>query len=172
MDNRVVYRASKAATEAGLAALRFNFRGVGASTGSFDKGEGEKEDVRAAIDWLESKFPELPLAVAGFSFGSWVGLQVGCEDPRITAMVGLGLPLDYYNFDFLFENHKPALFIVGTRDEFCPAEKLDHFESRLPATSILRRIENAGHFLERDLDCVQELITGFFEEIPFAEMKV
>jgi len=170
MDNRVVYRTAKAAAGAGLVALRFNFRGAGASTGSFDEGVGERDDVRAAIDWLENKYPGLPLSLAGFSFGAWVGLQVGCEDPRITAMIGLGLPLNYYDFDFLFENPKPALFIVGTQDEFCAAEKLDRLERRLPATSALRRIENAGHFLERDLDSVQDLITGFFEKMPFAEM--
>jgi uncharacterized protein len=170
MENRVVYRTAKAATEAGLAALRFNFRGAGQSTGSFDKGAGEKDDVRAAVDWLEDKYPRLPLSLAGFSFGAWVGLQVGCEDPRITAMIGLGLPLNYYDFDFLFENRKPTLFIVGTHDEFCAAEKLDRLESRLPAASALCRIQNAGHFLERDLDSVQDLITGFFERIPFAEM--
>ena len=170
LDNRVVYRTAKAATEAGLVALRFNFRGAGASTGSFDEGVGEKDDVRAAIDWLENKYPRLPLSLAGFSFGAWVGLQVGCEDPRIAAMIGLGLPLNYYDFDFLFENPKPALIIMGTQDEFCAAEKLDRLERRLPANSPLCRIKNAGHFLERDLDSVQDLITGFLEQIPCAEM--
>jgi alpha/beta superfamily hydrolase len=170
MENRVVFRTAKAATEAGLIALRFNFRGAGASTGSFDKGVGEKDDVRAALDWLENRYPGLPLSLAGFSFGAWVGLQVGCEDPRITALVGLGLPLSHYDFDFLFGNPKPALFIVGTHDEFCPADKLERLERRLPACSTLRRIENAGHFLERDLDSVQDLITGFLEQISFAEM--
>ena len=83
MDNRVVYRAGKAVMEAGLAALRFNFRGVGASTGSYDHGEGEKDDASAAIDYLSAKYSGLPLVLVGFSFGAWVGLQAGCQDPRI-----------------------------------------------------------------------------------------
>ncbi len=101
MDNRVIYRAAKCAAQEGFAALRFNFRGVGRSTGTFDQGLGEKDDVKAAMDWLGSKYPGLPLALVGYSFGAWVGLQVGCADPRIQAMVGLGLPLDLYDFDFL-----------------------------------------------------------------------
>ncbi len=170
MDNRVVYRTAKALREAGLASLRFNFRGVGASTGSFDEGIGEKDDVRAAVDWLQSKYPELPLALAGFSFGSWVGLQAGCEDARILALAGLGLPLNFYDFDFLLENPKPALFIMGTRDEYCALERLDRLERLLPPTSAVRRIDKADHFFQQDLEEVQTLITGFFKQIPLTEM--
>jgi len=119
MDNRVVYRAAKAAAGAGFAALRFNFRGVGQSTGAFDQGIGEKEDVAAAIDWLEARYQGFPLVLIGYSFGAWVGLQVGCDDPRIRALVGLGLPLDLYDLGFLARTLKPALYIIGTRDEYC-----------------------------------------------------
>ncbi len=162
MDNRVVFRAGKAIVEAGLAALRFNFRGVGASTGSFDEGNGEKEDVAAVIDWLERKYPETPLTLLGFSFGAWVGLQVGCADPRIQALAGLGLPLNFYDFDFLVENPKPALFIVGTNDEFCPVDRMERFARRLPPTSRVHLVEGADHFFAHDLDRVQSLITDFF----------
>ncbi len=170
MDNRVVYRTAKAAAESGLAALRFNFRGVGASNGSFDEGIGEKDDVRAAIDWLQNKYPLLPLALAGFSFGSWVGLQVGCDDPRITALAGLGLPLNFYDFDFLLENRKPALYIVGSQDEYCAPERLDRLERRLPPTSFVRRIDKADHFFQQHLEQVQDLVRSFFGEIRFEEM--
>ncbi len=165
MDNRVIYRAAKAVQEAGLAALRFNFRGAGTSTGSFDEGVGEKDDVAAAIDWLQGRYPRLSLALAGFSFGAWVGLEVGCPDPRIKALVGLGLPLNSYDFDFLVENKKPALYIVGTRDEFCPMERLEFLERRLPATSAVCRIEGADHFFESQIDRVQSLIARFFKNI-------
>ena len=162
MDNRVVYRAAKAAAEAGYAALRFNFRGVGRSTGQFDQGLGEKDDVLAAIRWLESKYPRLDLAVIGYSFGAWVGLGAGLGAPRVKALVGLGLPLDLYDFDFLLSSPKPALYIVGTRDEFCSGGNLDRFESRLPATSSVRRIEGSEHFFSGHLEAVQNLITDFF----------
>ncbi len=170
MDNRVVYRAAKAVQEAGIAALRFNFRGVGRSSGSYDEGIGEQEDAKAALDWLESRYPELPLALAGFSFGSWVGLQVACADPRVQAVVGLGLPLNFYDFDFLLENRRPALYIVGTNDEYCAPERLDRLERRLPRSSSVRRIDGADHFFIQNLEEVQELITGFFRQLHFEEM--
>src|SRR5512139_3138057 len=101
MDNRVVYRAAKSAAAAGFAALRFNFRGAGSSTGSFDQGIGEKDDVAAALDWLEGRYPGRFMALGGYSFGAWVGFQIGCEDRRIRALLGLGLPLNLYPMDFL-----------------------------------------------------------------------
>ncbi len=165
MDNRVIFRAAKAVQAARLAALRFNFRGAGASSGSFDEGIGEKDDAAAAIDWLAEHYPELPLALLGFSFGAWVGLQVGCTDPRIKALVGLGLPLNFYNFDFLIENQKPSLFMVGTQDEFCPMEKLDYLQRLLPATSAVRRIEGADHFFASQLEPLQSIITEFFDRV-------
>jgi hypothetical protein len=164
MDNRVIFRASKAVQEAGWAALRFNFRGVGASTGSYDEGMGEKYDAAAAIDWLAARYPHLPLALVGFSFGAWVGLEAGCPDPRIQALVGLGLPLNFYDFDFLTENEKPTLYIVGTKDEFCPMEKLDFLARRLPRTSEVQRIEGADHFFDSQLEQVQGLISLFFKK--------
>ncbi len=165
MDNRVIYRAAKAVQEAGLAAMRFNFRGAGASSGSYDEGVGEKDDVMAAIDWLEHRYPSLPLVLVGFSFGAWVGLQVGCADSRIRALAGMALPLNFYNFDFLAENEKPALYMVGTLDEFCPMEKLDFLERLLPATSSVCRIDGANHFFTSQLEQVQTRITGFFASL-------
>jgi len=162
MDNRVVFRAGKAAVAAGFAALRFNFRGVGNSTGSFNQGIGEKDDVACVIDWLGRKYPGTLLALIGFSFGAWVGLQVGCADPRIRAVVGLGLPLNFYDFDFLIENLKPALFIAGTQDEFCPHDRMQRLARRLPPTSRVHLIEGADHFFVRELDQVQSLVTNFF----------
>ena len=161
MDNRVVYRASKAAVEAGYAALRFNFRGAGRSTGQFDQGLGEREDATAAIYWLENRYPALDLAVIGYSFGAWVGLDAGYSAPRIKALVGLGLPLNLYDFAFLISNPKPALYLVGTNDEFCSQENLNRFASRLPSTSSLHRIEGTDHFFAGHIEEVQMLITEF-----------
>ena len=162
MDNRIVYRAAKAVSAAGFAALRINFRGVGKSTGQFDQGIGEKEDATAAIRWLKGRYPELPLALIGYSFGAWVGLQAAHTDPDVVAMVGLGLPLNLYDLEFLTRSPKPALYIVGTRDEFCSQENLDQFERRLPSSASVRRIENADHFFSEQADIVQSLISDFF----------
>jgi hypothetical protein len=171
MDNRVVFRSGKAVLEAGFAALRFNFRGVGASTGAFDQGVGEKEDVASAIDWLEQEYPGVPLALIGFSFGAWVGLRVGCADPRIRSLAGLGLPLNFYDFDFLIENPKPTLLILGTKDEFCPRDRIELFARRLPSATAVRLIEEADHFFARQLDQVHDLIGGFFGGLQLGEAR-
>ncbi len=166
MDNRVVYRAAKAAVESGFAALRFNFRGTGQSTGQFDQGIGEMEDAAAAIRWLENRYPGLPLALIGYSFGAWVGLQVGCRTPGIKALIGLALPLNLYDFEFLGRNPKPSLYIIGTRDGFCSQENLDSLERRLPATSALRRIDEAEHYFVDHMEVLEKLITDFFRTLP------
>ena len=162
MNNRVIYRAAKAAAKAGFAALRFNFRGVGTSTGHYDQGLGEKEDVAAAIDWVEDRFPGKPLAVLGYSFGAWVGLQVGCLDPRIRAIVGIGLPLDMYNFEFLLDYQNPSLYIVGNRDEFCSPMNLENLIRRLPFASRVHRVQGADHFFSEQVEEVERLIEQFF----------
>lgn len=161
MDNRVVYRAAKAAAQAGFVALRFNFRGVGRSTGQFDHGIGEKEDVRSAIDWLGATYPALDLGVVGYSFGAWVGLQVGAADGRIRVMAGLGLPLDLYDFEFLVRSRKPAVYIVGTRDEFCSPESLNRFAGRIPGTASLRRIQGSDHFFSAHIETMETLVEEF-----------
>jgi hypothetical protein len=161
MNNRVIYRAAKGAVEAGLAALRFNFRGVGASTGRYDKGAGERKDVAALIDWLERRYPGLPLALVGFSFGAWVGLQIGVHDPRMAALIGLGPPLNSYDFDFLLDGARPSLLIVGTRDEFCPRDKMEAFARRLPETSAVRWVAGADHFFTHQIDEVQLVVREY-----------
>jgi hypothetical protein len=165
MDNRVVYHAAKAAAETGFVALRFNFRGVGRSTGQYDQGMGEKEDVAGVIRWLEKEYPALPLALIGYSFGAWVGLQVGYASRRVRALLGLALPLDLYDFEFLAANSKPALYIMGTRDEFCSQENLDRLAHRLPAASSVYQIEGAEHFFTGQVEVVEGLIAGFFKTL-------
>ena len=161
MNNRVIYRAAKGAVEAGLAALRFNFRGVGASTGAYNRGAGEKKDVAALIDWLEQRYPGLPLALVGFSFGAWGGLQGGVHDPRMAALIGLGPPLNSYDFDFMLDDAQPSLFIVGTRDEFCQRDKMEAFAHRLPKTSAVQWVDGADHFFTHQIDKVQVLVRNY-----------
>ncbi len=163
MNNRVIYRAAKGAAEAGCAALRFNFRGVGASTGSYSQGAGERKDVAALLDWLRNEYPNLPLALIGFSFGAWVGLQVACHDPRVQTLIGLGVPLKSYDFEFLIDNEKPSLYIVGTRDEFCPRNQMELLARRLPPNSAVSWVEGADHFFTHQVDQIQNRIKGFLQ---------
>ena len=117
MHTKAVFRAAQALVDVKIAALRFNFRGVGTSTGSYDMGVGEKDDVRAALDWLEERHPGLPLVVGGFSFGSMVGLGAAADDPRVVAMFGLSLPIRMYDYGFLADVRKPILVVQGDEDE-------------------------------------------------------
>jgi uncharacterized protein len=101
MHNKVVFQTAKSLDALGLPVLRFNFRGAGGSAGKHDHGNGEQDDVRAALDFMSSEFPDLPLLLAGFSFGCWVGLRVGCSDARVSEVIGIGTPVNSTDFSFL-----------------------------------------------------------------------
>src|SRR6266853_2068621 len=115
LHNKVVFHTMKALNSFGFPVLRFNFRSAGLSQGEHDHGQGEVDDVRSALDWLDKEF-RLPLIFAGFSFGAAVGLQAACPDTRVTALIGLGLPATpvddrVYDFDCLRSCTKPKLFV-------------------------------------------------------------
>jgi uncharacterized protein len=135
MHNKVVYRTAKTIHRFGLPVARFNFRGVGLSEGTHDKGVGEEDDVLAVLDFLAQEFPGVPQLLAGFSFGSWVGLRAGCGDPRVTELVGLGLPvgdLDRRSFAYLDSCNKPKLLVCGEFDRFGPPNELRAMVERFP----------------------------------------
>src|SRR5918999_1802499 len=137
MHNKVVFRAARALNEAGLVALRVNFRGVGHSTGAHDHARGgEQEDARTALEHLAGAYPNLPVFLAGFSFGARVGLEVGTLDARVRYLVGVGTPVSIperdYDFSFIEECRKPLLIVHGERDEFGTVRDLQALAARLP----------------------------------------
>ena len=175
MHTKAVYRAAQGLNDAGLVALRFNFRGVGTSTGSFDDGIGEQEDARAALDWLEEQYPHLPLVMGGFSFGSMVGLTVGCEDDRVVALLGLGLPVkldDRYDYDFLGEAGKPTLVVQGEGDEFGSGQTISDALSGLGDHISLVRVPETDHFFDGRLDDLRDAVGGYFGSGPGARVLV
>ena len=162
MHNKVVFRAASALNDAGLVTLRLNFRGVGLSTGTHDEGRGELEDVRAGLDYLAGRYPQhQPLTLAGFSFGSRVGTEVGMGDARVARLISIGTPVDKYDFSFLEACRKPILFVHGERDEFGTPERVRALASRLPAEARaeVRVIEDAGHFFDDRLDEMKRAVT-------------
>ncbi len=151
MHNKVVYHTAKAFTHFGLPVLRFNFRGTGLSEGTHDDGQGEVDDVKAALDWLTTHFPGKPLLFAGFSFGSNVGLRATCGDPRLAGLIGIGLPVQAagrdYRYDFLSGcGQIPKLFISGDHDEFSPRGVLESYLVIAPEPKRIVWIPNADHF--------------------------
>jgi alpha/beta superfamily hydrolase len=152
MHNKVVYQAAKSLDALGIPVLRFNFRGAGLSAGSHDRGKGEQGDVQAAIDCLSTEFPNVPLLVAGFSFGSWVGLRVGCADGRVTELMGLGIPVDSSDFSYMKNCSKAKLFVHGANDEHGTRATVEELVSTLPGDNKLVVVEDADHFFAGHLE--------------------
>jgi uncharacterized protein len=164
LHNKVVYQTAKALDALGLPVLRFNFRGTGRSEGQHDRGEGEREDVGAALDFLWQQFPKTPVLLAGFSFGCWVGLQVGSEDDRVVSLIGLGTPVNKYDFSFLMPCDKPKLFVHGQKDIYGDAEKLRNLVATLPGENRVVLVEDADHFFVGKLDQLNAAITNWLTE--------
>ena len=166
MHNKVVFRAAAALNDAGLTTLRINFRGVGQSTGQHDEGRGERDDVRTALDYLSATYPELNITLCGFSFGARVGLEVGIQDPRVRYLIGIGTPLDKYDFEFLQACRKPLLLVHGERDEFGEVERVKSMAAELEQKTQVRLvvIPGAGHFFENRLDELKRAITDWISE--------
>ncbi len=173
LHNKVVFLTMKALNSFGFPVLRFNFRGAGLSHGEHDQGNGEVEDVRAALDWLDAEY-HLPLVFAGFSFGAAVGMRAACADARVRALIGVGTPVvpvaeateepRVYSLDFLQQCPKPKLFVSGGRDRFGPSGKLQALVQSLPEPKKLVLIEGADHFFEGRLRELRETIEAWGRE--------
>ena len=163
MHNKVAFQAAKSLHRAGFPVLRFNFRGAGLSEGEHDRGRGERDDVRSALDFLSEEFPGVPVVLAGFSFGAWVGLRVGAEDARVAQLAGLGIPVNDSNFSYLRECAKPKLFVVGTEDRFAARDRVESLFEALPEPKRLVFVEGADHFFTGKLDQVDRALTDWLK---------
>lgn len=146
MRNNVVSALARALQQAGVATLRFNFRGVGQSGGEHGGGEAEVEDVKAAVTYLLSRHAVPTVVVAGYSFGSMVGLRAGVADPRVHKLIGVALPLGFGDPSFLLSAAKPTLLISGDRDNFSPLAGLQRLFAQLPEPKALVTVNGADHF--------------------------
>ncbi len=164
MHNKVVYHAMKALHGLGLPVLRFNFRGTGRSEGSHDEGRREQDDVRAALDWLHQKF-QRPILFTGFSFGANVGMRACCNDPRVSGLIALGLPVSAegrnYTYKYLPQCLQPKLFISGDHDQYGPVPEVEAVIATAPEPKQLVWIPNADHFFLGKLDQVQSAIVSW-----------
>lgn len=145
MHNHVTYRIADALRKAGVCTLRFNFRGVGRSTGQYDEGRGEVDDARAALDHLQLQEPRLPLMVAGFSFGARVALQLALEDPRVDRVLAAGVALRVFNFGLVSQLHKPKAFILGDRDEYSALADVQRMVEDAPPPRKLFVVPDCDH---------------------------
>ncbi len=166
MHNKVVYRISHGFRRAGGAALRFNFRGVSQSEGTYDHGIGEVEDARAALAFLRSRYPDLPYSIAGFSFGSRVAMQLACSltDPKPLRVVPVGVPVLRTRFDGVLDCPLPKYFIQSTNDEYGPIADMEAAVERFAEPKKLYFVDSKDHFfadgLDRLLDVVAEIASS------------
>ena len=158
MHTKALYQAAKAMPRIGVAALRFNFRGCGRSAGTFDSGDGEKDDFRAAISFAAERFPDLPIWAAGMSFGSWIAMTVGAEDARVSLLLGIAPPVDRYDFSVLQTCTLPKFIIHGESDELISIKEIRKFYGQIPEPKELVTIEDANHLFEGKTSLVGEAV--------------
>ena len=168
MHTKAVFQGTKGLVRIGCAVLRFNFRGVGKSEGAFDAGRGERGDFTAALDFMAARYPGVPLWAAGFSFGSFVALETGAVDRRVSVLVGVAPPVTRDNYDFANTrvSEKAKFFVQGSEDELCPIEGLWAFYGKLPEPKELVIIDGADHLFTGQAQEVGEALAdllGDFE---------
>jgi alpha/beta superfamily hydrolase len=167
MHTKAVFQGAKGLTRAGCVVLRFNYRGVGSSAGTFGGGAGEMEDFRAALDYMREAHPGVPLWAAGFSFGAWVALECGAADPDVSVLIGIAPPVtrEGYSFDRVLQSTKPKFFVQGELDEICALRDLRAFYSRLPEPKELVVIDAASHLFDGKAtevgDALEDLLGDF-----------
>ena len=167
MHNKVVFHAMKTLHSFGFPVLRFNFRGAGLSEGRHDQGRGEVEDVRVALNWLDSEF-HLPILFCGFSFGAATGLRASYTDDRVMGLISLGTPVAVegraYTYQFLQACTKPKLFVSGANDQYSPQANLRGLYEMVPGPKELVFVEGADHFFEGHLATMQQAIHHWVQE--------
>ena len=165
MHTKVVFQGTKALTRVGCAVLRFNFRGVGRSAGKWDEGRGEKDDYRAAVDFMAARYPDLELWAAGFSFGSYIAMTCGADDDRVCTLIGVAPPVDRYDYAAVVQSAKPKFIVHGERDEIIPLKTVREFYARLREPKELVEIDRATHLFDGQAsevgDALEDLLSDF-----------
>jgi uncharacterized protein len=165
MHNKVVYRIARGLRRTGAAVLRFNYRGVNLSQGAYAEGEGELEDARVALTWLRGRYPDVPVTLAGFSFGSRIVLRLGCSkeddagDP-VRRVIAVGFPTSYRDRSQLDDCTVPRVFVQSTHDQYGPLAELEPLVAALPEPKRLVLVEAQDHFFAGALEKLEEVIAA------------
>ena len=164
MHTKVVYQSAKALSRIGCAVLRFNFRGAGASEGTFTNGPGEMDDFRAALDFMHAEYPAATMWAAGMSFGAWVALSVGGDDPRVSTLIGIATPIARYDFGPIERSTKPKFFIHGEFDELFPLKSMREFYARAAEPKELIVIDATDHLFDGRVHEVGDALEDLLED--------
>lgn len=168
MNNKIVYHLYHAFVKFGFSVMRFNFRGVGRSQGTYDEGIGELSDAASALDWLQQQNPEASTCwIGGFSFGSWVAMQLLMRRPEIEGFVTVAPPANLYDFSFLAPCPSSGLIVQGNRDEIVPFESVEKLKDKVITqkgrTIDYTQIDGADHYFRNQLDELNNVVYAYME---------
>jgi len=169
MNNKIVYNTYQAFKKSDFSILRFNFRGVGRSQGTYDNGLGELTDAAAALDWLQTENPSARTTwIAGFSFGAWLALQLLMRRPEISGFVAISPPASLYDFSFLAPCPSSGLIIQGTEDKIVQEEIVTELVEKLNKQNSInidyKKINGADHFYSKSLDDIHNKIKKYIKK--------
>lgn len=164
MHTKVVYQAAKALARIGCVVLRFNFRGVGRSAGSWDEGRGEMDDFKAALSYMATAHPGLQIWAAGFSFGAYIASTAGADDDRVCALIAIAPPVHKYEFASVKLSPKPKFIIHGERDELISIRMARHFYAQLPEPKEFVEIDKADHLFDGQTREVGDALADLLED--------
>lgn len=163
LDNKVAYMLARGCNEAGLTAVRFNFRGVGASAGTFDEGKGEVDDLLAVATWSREQWPDARLVLLGFSFGAYVALR-GAHRARPVQLITVAPPLRYFNDGEVPVPTCPWLVVQGDVDEVVDSRAVrERLQALQPAPQI-RVLPDVGHFFHGHLTELRDIVVSSLTE--------
>ena len=164
MHTKVVFQAAKALARIGCVVLRFNFRGVGLSAGTWDEGRGEMDDYKAALTYMAGTYPDLPIWAAGFSFGSYIATTVGADDDRVCALIAIAPPVHTYEFASVKASRKPKFLIHGGHDELISIKLARHFYAQLQDPKEFVEIDRADHLFDGQTTEVGDALADLLED--------
>ena len=164
MHTKVVFQSAKALTRIGCVVLRFNFRGVGLSAGTWDNGRGELDDFKAAVGYLAETHPGIEIWAAGFSFGSYIATTAGADDERVCALIAIAPPVDRYEFASVKLSTKPKFIVHGERDEIISLKLVRHFYAQLPEPKEFVEIDRANHLFDGQASEVGDALADLLED--------
>lgn len=169
MNNHIVQSLYQTFARRGFATLRFNFRGVGKSQGTFDNGIGELSDAASALDWVQQVHPEASTTwVAGFSFGAWIGMQLLMRRPEIKGFISIAPPANMYDFAFLAPCPSSGIIIQGTGDEVVAHSAVQKLVDKLKTQKHITidhvEVPGANHFFEKEMDQMMGSVDRYLDK--------
>jgi hypothetical protein len=169
MNNQIIYELYYMYAKRGFTVLRFNFRGVGRSQGTFDHGTGELSDAAAALDWVQTFHPDSRGCwIAGFSFGAWIGMQLLMRRPEVEGFISIAPPANLYDFSFLAPCPASGLMVHGDADKVVPMKDVQALVDKLKAQKGItidhETLPGANHFFAGQTDSLLELCGNYVDK--------